>query len=222
MSNLELEALLSVIPDIIKNKITLDPSGCWLWTGRLMKNGGHPILGASRLVHRLIWKIAFRQDPPKILRHHCGTTNCVNPTHCGPTKGRSPANCHPDRPAQARGMCSDCYGAWTRTENKEKINKKQKEWRQKHPHKVKDTKRRQLYGISSAEVQLMIDSQSGMCDICQQRPANHIDHDHSTGKVRAILCGPCNMGLGSFLDNPEIMRRAADYVILHKKQKIAA
>lgn len=39
-----------------------------------------------------------------------------------------------------------------------------------------------------------------------------IDHDHATGKVRRLLCHHCNTGLGKFFDNPEILRKAADYV----------
>lgn len=43
------------------------------------------------------------------------------------------------------------------------------------------------------------------------------DHDHKTGKVRAILCRKCNLGLGCFVDNPEIMRSAAAYLRKHGK-----
>jgi hypothetical protein len=40
----------------------------------------------------------------------------------------------------------------------------------------------------------------------------HIDHDHTTGRVRGLLCPGCNLALGHF-DDPEILRRALDYVI---------
>jgi Recombination endonuclease VII len=58
----------------------------------------------------------------------------------------------------------------------------------------------------------MIEAQGGLCPICKKRPAVHVDHDHKTGKVRAILCEMCNGGLGQFKDNPESIRRAIAYL----------
>jgi len=60
-------------------------------------------------------------------------------------------------------------------------------------------------------------AQSGLCAICQQPPAPEsrglaVDHDHATGAVRALLCQPCNLGLGFFADNPVALRAAADYI----------
>lgn len=40
----------------------------------------------------------------------------------------------------------------------------------------------------------------------------HVDHDHKTGVLRALLCFKCNSALGNFDDDPERMRRAARYV----------
>jgi hypothetical protein len=71
---------------------------------------------------------------------------------------------------------------------------------------------KQRFGIGAAEVDEMIKAQGGLCPICQVRAAVHVDHDHKTGKVRAILCEPCNGGLGQFRDNPETIRRAIEYL----------
>ncbi|MFD4933962.1 endonuclease VII domain-containing protein [Streptomyces virginiae] len=68
------------------------------------------------------------------------------------------------------------------------------------------------YGITEAERDEMIAAQGGVCVICRDAPAEHVDHDHQTGKVRGVLCFSCNAALGQFKDRPDVMRRAAAYV----------
>ena len=52
------------------------------------------------------------------------------------------------------------------------------------------------------------------CVICgdTQDQQLAIDHDHSTGAVRGALCSRCNLGLGHFRDDPELLRFAALYL----------
>jgi len=71
------------------------------------------------------------------------------------------------------------------------------------------------YGISVEEADDMFATQGGLCAICRAAPAKHVDHDHATGKVRALLCFNCNGGLGQFKDDPDLLREAADYVRFH-------
>jgi Recombination endonuclease VII len=71
------------------------------------------------------------------------------------------------------------------------------------------------YGIGAADVDRMIAEQGGMCPICRKRPAVHVDHDHRTGKVRAIVCEMCNGGLGQFKDSPQFIRNAIAYIEMH-------
>lgn len=40
-----------------------------------------------------------------------------------------------------------------------------------------------------------------------------MDHDHKTGKVRGLLCTPCNTGIGMLQDDPEIVKKALDYLL---------
>ena len=68
------------------------------------------------------------------------------------------------------------------------------------------------YGIGAAEVDAMIAAQGGLCALCEVRPATQVDHDHKTGKVRAILCLLCNAGMGAFKDDPNIIRNAIAYL----------
>jgi len=44
----------------------------------------------------------------------------------------------------------------------------------------------------------------------------HIDHDHRRRTFRGLICGPCNVGLGQFGDDPKRLRRAADYLLKHR------
>ena len=74
------------------------------------------------------------------------------------------------------------------------------------------------YGISAHEADLMLAEQDGLCAVCRSAPAAHVDHDHATGAVRALLCFNCNGGLGQFRDDPGVLRAAADYVEEHRER----
>lgn len=82
---------------------------------------------------------------------------------------------------------------------------------------------RMKYDMTPDEYYEMLDVQGGVCFICHM-PASgdghttsrlHVDHDHKSGKVRALLCQMCNVGLGSFRDSAYLLDRAASYVELH-------
>lgn len=78
---------------------------------------------------------------------------------------------------------------------------------------------RRRYGIEPEEFDKLLAAQGGVCAICNDRPATHLDHAHE-GKteknqgerVRGVLCVSCNNGLGLFRDRPNWLRRAADYL----------
>jgi hypothetical protein len=76
------------------------------------------------------------------------------------------------------------------------------------------------YGITTADADLMLERQGGVCAICRAAPAAHVDHDHETGAVRALLCFNCNGGLGQFKDDPFLLQMAALYVEGHRSQRL--
>jgi hypothetical protein len=68
----------------------------------------------------------------------------------------------------------------------------------------------------------MLEAQGGVCAICRAAPAAHVDHDHATGEVRALLCFNCNGGLGQFRDDPFLLHVAAFYVEHHHERQALA
>lgn len=72
------------------------------------------------------------------------------------------------------------------------------------------------YGITQEDFDKMVEEQAGCCAICQSPPSGvkpwHVDHNHYTGQVRGILCHSCNTALGNFNDDPNLLRRAVEYL----------
>ncbi len=85
-------------------------------------------------------------------------------------------------------------------------------------NRIENEARRRLktYGLTQDEYDALWRSQDERCALCRtDTPTSKgwcIDHCHDTGRVRGILCGPCNSALGHFRDDPTAMRRAAAYV----------
>lgn len=80
---------------------------------------------------------------------------------------------------------------------------------------------RRLYGLPAQEYDLLLLTQGDSCAICEQKcPTKKrlaVDHDHDTGKVRALLCINCNKALGHMKDDPALLRAAAEYIEQHKQ-----
>lgn len=69
------------------------------------------------------------------------------------------------------------------------------------------------YGISIEEQERMFKSQNYRCKICNCIPTKPcVDHCHTTGKIRGILCNNCNFALGMFDDNVHILENALNYL----------
>lgn len=72
------------------------------------------------------------------------------------------------------------------------------------------------YGTTVAWFDKTLEEQGGACAICRVVPEKyrlHIDHCHSSGRVRGLLCNSCNTGIGHFHDDPERLARAIGYVL---------
>lgn len=79
----------------------------------------------------------------------------------------------------------------------------------------KDAWYRYKYGISLKDFETLYDNQDGKCKICDKilnKNKGHLDHCHKTMKIRGLLCITCNMGLGSFRDDKNLLQRAIKYL----------
>lgn len=69
------------------------------------------------------------------------------------------------------------------------------------------------YNLTDQEFEAIVLAQNNRCLLCDTELTKpHVDHCHSTGRVRGILCYHCNVGLGHFKDNPEVLARAIQYL----------
>lgn len=75
------------------------------------------------------------------------------------------------------------------------------------------------YGIDRDEFDRLMQEQGGKCALCGEGQRGftsgkmlHFDHCHTTGKFRGLLCAHCNTSLGRFRDDPQRLRRAAEYL----------
>ena len=86
------------------------------------------------------------------------------------------------------------------------------EWR-------KDLHLQKTYGITMDTKLKMREEQDNKCAICKEEFENdksaYVDHCHTTGKVRGLLCHMCNSGLGMFRDSHDIIVRALEYNKMH-------
>lgn len=129
------------------------------------------------------------------------------------------------------------YAKW-RAENKDKNREYQKRyrdksgsapqkaWKARNPTWYREHRLSKDYGITYADYQMMLASQSGVCAICGLRERYRlpdgslaplvVDHDHATDGVRGLLCRACNSALGLMEDDPERLRRAIKYLAVSR------
>ena len=84
----------------------------------------------------------------------------------------------------------------------------------------RNTFRQRLYGVPLDVYRAKLAAQNGLCAICGGPPGKrslNVDHDHVNGRVRDLLCATCNVGIGVMRDNPELLRKAADYIERHRE-----
>lgn len=93
------------------------------------------------------------------------------------------------------------------------LNKDDVLFRQRTHRQRTGCDRKRKYGLEPAQFDAMVEAVDGKCQICGVAPeALCVDHSHTTGIVRGLLCKRCNYGLGMFRDKQELLLAAAAYL----------
>lgn len=146
---------------------------------------------------------------------------------CGVEKSLEDFHRHPQTADKRFGHCKECHKARGRKwhannlERSREINRvKAKALRDRDPAAAaaynRAVKLWTKYRITPEDWDRLYDEQLGRCAVCHCTLADVktcVDHDHATGKVRGLLCNVCNQGLGYFGDDPDRLRRAAEYLL---------
>lgn len=108
---------------------------------------------------------------------------------------------------------------------------KKKAIRRKYRGKRKEIQLKVKYNLSIEDYNLMLEAQQSLCALCYQPetvPVTKgegvrslaVDHDHKTGKVRALLCNRCNTLLGRYEKNKELFDKFDMYIRKHEDNNV--
>lgn len=157
--------------------------------------GVNPITVRRRLVLLGLTKVRWRTPQSRLVGED-GLKSCSGP--CGQRLPVEAFHKVDARPSGRNDMCRECWRGYSR-----------------------ERRLMREFGISSKIFDQMVQAQGGGCAVCgtpvgsmrNGKPLRlAVDHDHHTGAVRGILCSNCNNGLGRFKDDPDLLRRAAEYI----------
>lgn len=136
-------------------------------------------------------------------------------------------------------VCSICNKNFTTNHSRQKTCSKEcsrisgvnlvKQWRKENPSSLKsgDLKKRYWPLLSNEEAlakyHMLLQQQENKCAICNQSETSKdplgktkelaVDHCHSTGRVRGLLCSRCNTAVGLLRDNAQTARNLAAYLV---------
>lgn len=120
--------------------------------------------------------------------------------------------------------CSECANKRAR-DNHKKIRAKDSEGWQEHRKKYRNRYYKNTYGITLENFEAIFQAQDCRCAICLceldidlDSKKAHLDHNHTTGKIREILCVRCNKGIGYLQEDIDIMESAISYLKKHSEE----
>jgi len=133
---------------------------------------------------------------------------------CSICQERKELNLFTPKKGSSRGYgyrCKEC----TSLKKKEQYQKvKEYDNNILNKRRSKNSMLKKKYGITLAQYDAMYTAQGGKCAACGRVfPTLCIDHNHITGKVRALLCNPCNTTYGMLLEDPTLIESLLQYAL---------
>lgn len=147
---------------------------------------------------------------------------------CGIPKEESEFYLHGrSRPGLLRRNCKKCcYLASDREANnarqkkyaalnREKVNAKQLARHRNNPQRTAEIARLSKYGVTPERYMQLREEQKDSCAVCKLPKKLCVDHNHSSGQVRGLLCQTCNRALGMIKDSVSIAEALVEYLKKH-------
>lgn len=145
--------------------------------------------------------------------------------------------CHPDKIVYCKELCRSCYEKHLRELNPEYYNRQKLNsliWSHKNKDRksIYDKERRKKvgvetdkryyssilnkFGILKEQYDQLVIKSSNTCNICGKPPHKgkrlHLDHNHSTNKIRGLLCSRCNWYLHTIETGENILEKIKNYL----------
>jgi|ERR1700689_204461 hypothetical protein len=138
-----------------------------------------------------------------------------------------------------KGVCRSCYETgdvkvaklaylkmWRDNNHDKVVAARKKRYAESPEYRsaVQDKNFQRQYGITLEDRDRMLVEQRHLCAVCGKPETDKkngkviklaIDHNHTTKKVRKLLCGKCNRAVGNLRDSSKIARAMADYLESH-------
>ncbi len=133
---------------------------------------------------------------------------------------------HKNTRFETRSECKECSRLSTRVaylknrdQNREKTNSRSREYYRANKEKRRSYLIRKNFNTSERFIRDLMDKQKGCCAICgvslvspDSSKSFNVDHCHETGVIRGLLCHKCNVGIGMFQDNVDIIKNIITYL----------
>ena len=148
------------------------------------------------------YQLPARERGSQVQQHLDGTQTC---RVCGLDKHVSEFHWRSDN-GKYRSECKGCLA-----------DKGKQYWVVSGSQLARSRNLRIKYGITTDKYDELLSAQGGGCAICggtdnPDATSLAVDHCHITGRIRGILCGPCNKAIGLMKDNPVLLTQAAAYL----------